>query len=82
MHGNVWEWAADCWHDSYKGAPDDGSAWLEANGGECLIRVVRSDSWSKLPEFSRSANRVGGFTDTQSLNVGFRVLCSDPLKTH
>ena len=27
MHGNVWEWTEDCWNDSYKGAPVDGSAW-------------------------------------------------------
>ena len=25
MHGNVWEWVQDCWHDSYQGAPSDGS---------------------------------------------------------
>ena len=27
MYGNVWEWVADCWHNNYKGAPTDGSAW-------------------------------------------------------
>ena len=27
MHGNVSEWVADCWHDSYEGAPTNGSAW-------------------------------------------------------
>ena len=29
MHGNVWEWVEDDWHDNYKGAPDDGRAWIE-----------------------------------------------------
>ncbi len=30
MTGNVWEWVQDCWHDSYRGAPTDGSAWTSA----------------------------------------------------
>jgi formylglycine-generating enzyme required for sulfatase activity len=29
MHGNVWEWVEDSWHDTYDGAPSDGSAWLQ-----------------------------------------------------
>jgi formylglycine-generating enzyme required for sulfatase activity len=45
MHGNVWEWVQDCWHDSYEGAPDDGAAWEEADGGDCGRRVVRGGSW-------------------------------------
>ncbi len=43
--GNVWEWTADCWHDNYEGAPSDGSAWTEADGGDCGRRVVRGGSW-------------------------------------
>ena len=30
MHGNVWEWVEDCWHDDYTGAPTNGSAWLSS----------------------------------------------------
>ena len=39
MHGNVWEWVEDCWHDSYVGAPLDESAWT--TGGNCDLRVLR-----------------------------------------
>lgn len=55
MHGNAWEWVEDCWHDSYHGAPDDGSAWV--SGGDCDDRVRRSGSWSNFPGSMRSANR-------------------------
>ena len=46
MHGNVWEWVADCWHKSYAGAPADGGAWAS---GECSRRVLRGGSWSVEP---------------------------------
>jgi hypothetical protein len=43
MSGNVWEWCEDVWHANYKGAPDNGSAWIK--GGEQNRRVVRGGSW-------------------------------------
>ena len=43
VHGNVWEWVEDCWHESYRGAPSDGSAWV--TGGDCFKRVLRGGSW-------------------------------------
>ncbi len=49
VHGNVWEWVEDCWHDSYAGAPRDGSAWLGNNGGDCSRRVLRGGSWLHRP---------------------------------
>ena len=55
MHGNVWEWVEDCSHDSYSGAPTDGSAWT--TGGDCSRRVLRGGSWNYLPWNLRSANR-------------------------
>ena len=46
MHGNVWEWAGDCWNRSYAGAPTDGSAWLS---GDCGQRIVPSRRLMELP---------------------------------
>ena len=69
--GNVWEWTADCWHGDYKGAPADGSAWLEANQGDCSRRVVRGGSWNFFPQILRSGGRYGGSGADDDL--GFRL---------
>jgi formylglycine-generating enzyme required for sulfatase activity len=70
MHGNVGEWCEDCWHDSYKGAPQDGSAWLQGN---CSGRVVRGGSWDDRPWLLRSAYRNGVGPGRRYINLGFRV---------
>jgi len=71
--GNVWEWAADCWHDSYQGAPSDGSAWGEAGGSDCARRVVRGGGWFNDPRWLRSAYRYGSFPDGAFVYLGFRL---------
>ncbi|MDT8438153.1 MAG: SUMF1/EgtB/PvdO family nonheme iron enzyme [Wenzhouxiangellaceae bacterium] len=70
MGGNVMEWVADCWHDSYGRAPADGSAWV--NPG-CPRRVLRGGSWSATPDMSRSAYRLAARTDSTDPRAGFRV---------
>ena len=55
MHGNVWEWVEDVWHDSYEGAPADGNAWTEAGNEDG--RVLRGGSWVNRQRFLRSALR-------------------------
>jgi formylglycine-generating enzyme required for sulfatase activity len=70
MHGNVWEWVEDCFHENYNGAPTDGSAW---NTGNCGTRVVRGGSWYSSPQFLRSASRYRFTTVNRYLNLGFRV---------
>lgn len=70
MHGNVWEWVQDCYHDSYKGAPKDGSAWQEK---DCETRVLRGGSWNSLPLYLRSASRNGNFPTDRNFNIGFRI---------
>src|SRR5208337_3705806 len=57
MHGNVWEWVEDCYHDTYEGAPLDGKAWTER---KCEYRVLRGGSWGVNPWGLRAANRVRG----------------------
>lgn len=70
MHGNVWEWVADCWNGSYAGAPSDGSAW---EGGDCGRRVYRGGSWNIGPRFLRSASRDRDARDYRYDYLGFRL---------
>jgi formylglycine-generating enzyme required for sulfatase activity len=71
MHGNVWEWVEDSWHDNYDGAPTDGSAWLR--GGDPSYRVIRGGSWRNDTEFIRAAVRVKRNINVQFDTLGFRV---------
>jgi len=70
MHGNVWQWVADCWNASYAGAPADGSPWLS---GECEKAVVRGGAWGLTPQDVRSARREGDGKDLRSGRRGFRI---------
>ena len=70
VHGNVWEWVADCWNDSYFDAPSDGSPWLT---GDCGQRVVRGGSWVNDARTLRSALRYSLDAGHWSNGVGFRV---------
>ena len=74
MLGNVWEWTEDCWHESYAGAPADGSAWTD---DACERHVVRGGSWNNLPIFVRSAARTGSVANGSEYDysgvAGFRL---------
>jgi formylglycine-generating enzyme required for sulfatase activity len=76
MHGNVWEWCLDHWHNNYEGAPTDGSAWLSDN--ENASRVIRGGSWSFNPRDCRSASRYLNDPGLDYDNIGFRVVCAAP----
>jgi formylglycine-generating enzyme required for sulfatase activity len=75
MHGNVYEWCLDHWHDSYKGAPSDGSAWLKPSASDEETRLLRGGSWDNFPRNCRSACRLHARPDYANYNVGFRVVC-------
>jgi formylglycine-generating enzyme required for sulfatase activity len=71
MVGNVWEWTEDAYHDTYDGAPTDGSAWTTWTGGtDCCHHVLRGSSWASNP-YDRS--RLGKDPETRSDIIGFRV---------
>jgi formylglycine-generating enzyme required for sulfatase activity/serine/threonine protein kinase len=72
MSGNVWEWVQDCYHDSYTGAPKDGSEW-RGSCSESGRRVLRGGSWGNGPWVLRSANRNGLVTGDRLNDLGFRV---------
>ena len=72
MHGNVWEWVEDCYHETYDGAPAEGSAWT-TGACEKSHRVLRGGGWSHAPIDLRSANRIRLPAETYYSDDGFRV---------
>ncbi len=74
MHGNVWEWCEDAWHESYRDEPEElfetGGAWTTWDG---KLRVLRGGSWNSNPLFRRAARRFWISTEGRSNRIGFRV---------
>jgi formylglycine-generating enzyme required for sulfatase activity len=77
MHGNVWEWLQDSAHDSYQGAPGDGSVWE----GDGSARVLRGGSWHYGGDSARAANRGWLKPDSRHQDSGLRLACGVPPRT-
>ncbi len=71
MHGNVWEWCEDTWHDNYVDAPNDGTMW---DGDESQVRLLRGGSWYNAAQKLQSATRIGFDVSSRYDNEGFRVM--------
>lgn len=69
MLGNLWEWVEDNHHDTYKGAPTDGSAWL----GDSTLHVLRGGSWNNSPSNLRAAIRYKSEAALRFSSFGFRL---------
>lgn len=74
MSGNVWEWCEDNWHDNYKNAPTDGSAWLH---NEDYSRVIRGGSWQYYKMSCSTTYRDKVHQTKSGLSIGFRIVRSD-----
>ncbi|EAZ90091.1 formylglycine-generating enzyme family protein [Crocosphaera chwakensis] len=90
MHGNVFEWCLDPWHDNYNDAPTDGRVWDEEDYYDDIVknikqiltdernRVRRGGSWFPDPYRCRSAYRDGFNPRFDFYDFGLRVVCCPP----
>ncbi|WP_413172086.1 SUMF1/EgtB/PvdO family nonheme iron enzyme [Anabaena azotica] len=81
MHGNVWEWCLDEFHDSYSEKPahlknNGNEPWGELNVSKEDNRayICRGGSWYTDAFYCRSALRGRSFAHVQSDDLGFRVV--------
>ena len=78
MHGYLWEWCSDPWHENYEGAPADGSEW-SADGVKDK-RVLRSGSWKDDADQLTSTFRIGAPAELKDDAVGLRCVLSKEKK--
>jgi formylglycine-generating enzyme required for sulfatase activity len=71
VHGNAWEWCEDAWHDTYDGAPLDGSAWMQ--GDDVSHHVLRGGHLLAVPAFVRAASRVHNAADQRNDGYAIRL---------
>lgn len=75
MAGNVWEWVADWYSETYYGNSPSSNPTGPASG---LERVLRGGSWNVVVSFVRSAFRNGSDPDNGGDDVGFRCVLASP----
>jgi formylglycine-generating enzyme required for sulfatase activity len=74
MGGGVSEWVADCWHDSYAGAPANGNvAWSKPG---CDEHVLRGGAWIESANALRVSARENFLGSIRDVSHGFRLAMS------
>lgn len=74
MHGNVWEWTADCWAESHQDTDVNGAPRNRDNGGDCARRVLKGGAWNTGGWRLRAAHRIGKAAGVREYDNGFRVV--------
>ena len=69
LHGNLWEWTADWWGCSF---PPTGTEPHCASTGSA--RVIRSGSWSSIPNNSQASYRYNVSPTFRDYSIGFRLV--------
>ena len=80
MLGNVWEWCGDSWHDTYKGAPTDGSMWIKDGGRSNLRGVFRGGHWND--DFLYATLRLEPTLDTIDAGVRLVAVAQTAVRPH
>jgi formylglycine-generating enzyme required for sulfatase activity len=75
IHGYLWEWCQDPWHDHYDSATANGSSWTVA--ADTQQRVLRSGSWKDKADRLTSSFRIGRAPDTRDDAIGLRCVLSE-----
>jgi formylglycine-generating enzyme required for sulfatase activity len=78
VHGYLWEWCADSWHDDYEGAPADGSAWMA--GGADKQAVLRGGSWKDDADKLTSSFRRAADKQLKDDAVGLRCVLAEEIE--
>lgn len=76
VHGYLWEFTADAWHDTYEGSPADGSPRKSAD--KLAAHVMRSGSWKDRYEWLRSSARQKVPAQEKGDHIGFRCVLTEP----